>query len=127
MSAHRAPQARSAKAASAPKRKALTCLAVSIATASLAVTTAALATAVEVPEPTGPTTSVTMPNPGPPNHPAYEAQRDVSQADKNSELDSNYVALVALGALGGIALAGAGLGITLAIQRRRDHTTPHAA
>jgi hypothetical protein len=31
---------------------------------------------------------------------------------------------VALGALGGIALAGAGLGITLGVQRRRQHATP---
>ena len=34
---------------------------------------------------------------------------------------------VALGALGGIALAGAGLGITLDIQRRRDHAALHPA
>ncbi|TDO44616.1 hypothetical protein EV643_115116 [Kribbella sp. VKM Ac-2527] len=29
---------------------------------------------------------------------------------------------IALGAFGGIALAGAGLGVTLGVQRRRDHT-----
>jgi hypothetical protein len=34
---------------------------------------------------------------------------------------------VALGALGGIALAGAGLGITLGVQRRHDHAAPHTA
>ncbi|MFI7063877.1 hypothetical protein ACIBL3_23025 [Kribbella sp. NPDC050124] len=33
---------------------------------------------------------------------------------------------VALGALGGIALGGAGLGITLGVQRRRDHSALHS-
>ena len=32
---------------------------------------------------------------------------------------------IALGALGGIALGGAALGITLGVQRRRDHSAPH--
>jgi len=34
---------------------------------------------------------------------------------------------VALGVLGGIALGGAGLGITLGVQRRRDHTATRPA
>ena len=33
----------------------------------------------------------------------------------------------ALGALGGLALGGAGLGITLGIQRRREHAAAHPA
>ncbi|WP_410785974.1 hypothetical protein [Kribbella sp. C-35] len=33
---------------------------------------------------------------------------------------------VALGALGGIALGGAGLGITLGVQRRRDRSAVHS-
>jgi hypothetical protein len=37
------------------------------------------------------------------------------------------VSSAALGALGGIALGGVGLGITLGIQRRRDHSTAHPA
>ena len=43
---------------------------------------------------------------------------------EDSGLDATSLAL---GALGGIAFAGAGLGITLGVQRRRDHTTPHPA
>ncbi|TDW90817.1 MULTISPECIES: hypothetical protein [Kribbella] len=37
------------------------------------------------------------------------------------------VSSAALGALGAIALGGVGLGITLGIQRRRDHSTAHPA
>lgn len=37
------------------------------------------------------------------------------------------VSSAALGALGGIALGGVGLGIALGIQRRRDHSTAHPA
>lgn len=33
---------------------------------------------------------------------------------------------VALGAMGGIAFAGAGLGISLGVQRRRDHSALHS-
>jgi hypothetical protein len=47
-----------------------------------------------------------------------------AQTAKDSGLDATSIAL---GALGGIAFAGAGLGITLGVQRRRDHTTPHPA
>jgi hypothetical protein len=42
-------------------------------------------------------------------------------SNQRSALD---VTSIALGALGGIALGGAGLGITLAVQRRRDHALP---
>jgi hypothetical protein len=34
---------------------------------------------------------------------------------------------IALGALGGITFAGAGLGVALGVQRRRDHVAPHPA
>ncbi|TCO36010.1 hypothetical protein EV652_101899 [Kribbella steppae] len=37
------------------------------------------------------------------------------------------VSSAALGALGGIALGGVGLGIASGIQRRRDHSTAHPA
>ena len=37
------------------------------------------------------------------------------------------VSSAALGALGGIALGGLGLGITVGIQRRRDHSAAHPA
>jgi hypothetical protein len=45
-------------------------------------------------------------------------------ADPESGLDTTSVAL---GALGGIALGGAGLGITLGMQRRRDHAAAQHA
>jgi hypothetical protein len=41
-------------------------------------------------------------------------------SNQGSGLDTTSVAL---GALGGIALGGAGLGITLAVQRRHDHAS----
>lgn len=41
--------------------------------------------------------------------------------------DGVDVTSAALGALGGIALGGAGLAVTLGVQRRRDHTGPHPA
>jgi len=44
--------------------------------------------------------------------------------DPSSGLDTSSIAL---GALGGIALGGAGLGITLGVQRRRDHTVAQHA
>ena len=106
--------------ASRPPSRVLTALTVSIAGIWLALAaTAAPATAVDQP---APTPAATMPNPGPPNYPNYDPQYEVprvaSVADHENGLDTTSVAL---GALGGIALAGAGLGITLGVQRRRDH------
>ena len=65
-------------------------------------------------------------NPGPPNYPnydpAYEPRAPIVL--QSNGLDTNSVAL---GALGGIALAAAGLGITLGVQRHRDRTALHSA
>jgi hypothetical protein len=68
-------------------------------------TTAAPAMAMEPPEPRGaPTTQAT---------PAAPGAVDLSS--------------VALGALSGIALSGAGLGIAFGVQHRRDRSTAHPA
>ena len=50
--------------------------------------------------------------------PAYGDQSLPRSIGSSRELDTTSVAL---GALGGIALGGVGLGITLVVQRRRDH------
>jgi hypothetical protein len=52
--------------------------------------------------------------------PGYADQPTGVVSTQRSALD---VTSVALGALGGIALGGAGLGISLAVQRRRDHAS----
>lgn len=115
MSAH-AP-----KPTSQARRKGLAALTAAGAGILLALTaTGAPATASQKPEPNGPAeTSTTVPNPGPPNYPNYDPQYPVSPVEQESGLDTTSVAL---GALGSIALGGAGLGITLGIQRRRDHS-----
>jgi hypothetical protein len=78
-------------------------------------TVAAPAMAQNAPEPPGGSVERTaVIEPVPPTGPVPEA----SSVDLSS---------AALGALGGLALAGAGLGVTLAIQRRRDHATAHPA
>ncbi len=64
----------------------------------------------------------TAPAPGydqPYNYPKYDPRYEVQPIEQSDGLDA---ASVALGALGGIAFAGAGLGITLGVQRRRDHS-----
>jgi hypothetical protein len=48
----------------------------------------------------------------------------VSSSNDDGGLD---VTSAALGALGGIALGGAGLGVTLGVQRRRDHAAARLA
>lgn len=108
------------------RRKGLAALTASGAGILLALMAAAApATASPNPEPNGPAgTSTTAPNLGPPNYPNYDPQYEVSPVEQDSGLDTTSVAL---GALGGIALGGAGLGITLGVQRRRDHATPHPA
>lgn len=120
MSAH-AP-----KPTSQARRKGLAALTASGAGILLALmATATPATGIVKPEPNGPAgTSTTMPNPGPPNYPQYDPQYEISPVEQKSGLDTTSVAL---GALGGIALGGAGLGITLGVQRRRDHSAPHPA
>jgi len=61
--------------------------------------------------------------PGPPNYPSYDPQDEAklfpAVEQRKSGLDTTSVAL---GALGGIALGGAALGITLIIERRRNLT-----
>jgi hypothetical protein len=105
------------------RRKGLTALTVSVAALwfALAATPAA---AGEIPEPTTrPETTATAPNTGPPNYPNYEPRYEVPRVESVVQQGGGLEATsVALGALGGIALAGAGVGITL--QRRRAHTTP---
>ena len=66
----------------------------------------------------------TMPTQGPPNYPSYDPRYEVKPVNQGNGLDTTSVAL---GALCGIALAGAGLGITLGVQRRREHSAPHTA
>ncbi|TCO51535.1 hypothetical protein EV646_101526 [Kribbella antiqua] len=52
-------------------------------------------------------------------YPGYGDQPAPTVSTQGSALDATSVAL---GALGGIAFGAAALGITLAVQRRRDHT-----
>ncbi|MFG1815461.1 hypothetical protein ACGFIF_16950 [Kribbella sp. NPDC049174] len=93
--------------------KALSGLTVCTGAACLAVLGAATPANAGVPP--EPTWSVPEPLPGPPE-PSIPVQ-------PSGGLDANSVAL---GALGGIALGGAGLGITLGVQRRRDHSALHS-
>jgi hypothetical protein len=52
----------------------------------------------------------------------------VVYVDRDVPIDDGFeTTSAAAGALGGIALAGAGLAITLGVQRRRDHTALHPA
>ena len=53
-------------------------------------------------------------------YPGYADQSSPTGTGSNQGLETTSVAL---GALGGIALGGAALGITLVVQRRRDHVT----
>ncbi len=74
----------------------------------------------------GPSTPPVPPNSH--NYPKEDLGYGVaSNGSVGGQGDGVEATSVALGALGGIALAGAGLGITLGVQRRRDHTTPHTA
>ena len=71
---------------------------------------------------TVPTRSTSPPNCH--NHPKDECEVPSSGAAVGPG-EGRQGTSVALGALGGIAVAGAGLGITLGVQRRREHATPH--
>jgi hypothetical protein len=85
--------------------------------------TAGPAIAIELPagDPYVPTPAVA--EPGPPNYPSYDPQDEAKLLppveQRKSGLDTTSVAL---GALGGIALGGAALGIALTIERRRHLT-----
>jgi hypothetical protein len=121
MSGHATNQRRRAS------RKALAALAASGAGLCLAaMVTAGPAIAIERPETHGPAQnapSAASPyEPGPPNYPSYDPRFEVSAPVKQkSGLDTKSVAL---GALGGIALGGAALGITLAVGRHRGQLVP---
>ncbi|TCO35610.1 hypothetical protein EV652_101494 [Kribbella steppae] len=52
-------------------------------------------------------------------YPGYADQQ--VPAETVNQVTALHATSVALGAIGGITLAGAALGITLAVQRRRDH------
>jgi hypothetical protein len=121
MSAHRANTNRRTR------RKGLAVLSVSAAGLWLALV-ATPAAADDLPEPTTrPETTTTVPFPGPPSYPNYDPRYEVAPREWAVEQGSGLEATsVALGALGGIALAGAGLGITLGVQRRRDHAPQHS-
>jgi hypothetical protein len=107
------------------RRKGMAALALSGAGIWLALMmTAAPVTAVGQSEPAPAGTSATAPNPGPPNYPNYDPRYEVNPVERSDGLDTTSVAL---GALGGIALSGAGIGITPGVQRRRDHSAPHPA
>jgi hypothetical protein len=53
-------------------------------------------------------------------YPGYADQQSPTGTGSSQGLDTTSVTL---GALGGIALGGAGLGVTLLVQRRRDQVT----
>ena len=95
-------------------------LATSGAAVLFALTVSALpAAAGQAPEP-GSSSSVTLP--GPPNYPEYNPQYEVPRfSAQDTGLDTTSVAL---GALGGIALGGAGLGAAIVITRHRRHPQP---
>lgn len=112
-----------------------------------AMATAAPATATEPPAPHSAAGSVaTMPTQGPPNYPNYNPRYEVHptpqpQGPPNyptysadnvpvkpvKQGNGQATSSATLTALGGLALGGAGLGITLGVQRRRKHSSPHAA
>jgi hypothetical protein len=57
--------------------------------------------------------------PGPPNYPEYDPMYELTPvAAQGTGVDASSAAL---GALAGIALAGAGLGAAFAVARHRDH------
>lgn len=92
-----------------------------------ALTTVAPAMAYQPRDPAPPGSHVPTENPGTPTvptlPPAPTPQPLPSQPPASAEVtDSVDLSSAGLGALAGIALAGAGLGVTLGIQRRRDHS-----
>ena len=92
-----------------------------------AMATAAPATATEPPAPHSAAGSVaTMPTQGPPNYPTYDPRNQVTvkPVKQGNGQATNSATLTALG---GLALGGAGLGITLGVQRRRKHSASHEA
>lgn len=55
--------------------------------------------------------------------PGYADTPAAVPAQPINQASALHTTSIALGALGGIALGGAALGVTLTIQRRRDHTS----
>ena len=110
--------------------------------------TAAPATATEPPAPHSAAGSVaTMPTQGPPNYPSYNPRYEVHPTpqpqgppnyptyDTRNQVtvkpvkqgNGQATSSATLTALGDLALGGAGLGITLGVQRRRKHSASHEA
>jgi hypothetical protein len=83
-------------------------------TTRLAMLAAAAAVSVALMTVANPAMAQEPPKPGG----ASSGERTTTAPVQDDGLDANSVAL---GALAGIAFAGAGLGITLGVQRRRDH------
>jgi hypothetical protein len=103
-------------------KKALAVLTTGVAASWLAVTVMTPAVAAPL-ESTAAAHTVSASNPGPPNYPNYDPRYEVPRTESVvAQGNGLETTSVALGALGGIALAGAGLGLTLGVQRRRDHT-----
>ena len=88
-------------------------LAAGAAVSVASLTAVAPAMAQQPPEPGGGSIERTLDPPEP-------APADVTQAAPAVDASS-----AALGALGGIALGGVGLGIMVGVQRRRDHSAIH--
>jgi len=59
---------------------------------------------------------------GEPGEPTFEPTTISGGPSTDGETGGLDATSVALGGLAGITLAGAGLGVTLGVQRRRDHT-----
>ncbi len=95
--------------------------------ASIALTAIAAAPALAINQDNGGGATVRVSSPSPPNCHNYPQDECVAPSGGSAfgQGDGTGATPVALGALGGIALAGAGLGITLGIHRRREYATPH--
>ncbi len=88
--------------------------------------TAGPAAAIALPDP--PVVVPSMAEPGPPNYPNYDPQYEVKVSSPVEQRKSGIdTSSAVLGALGGIALGGAALGITLVVERRRHHAPLHTA
>jgi hypothetical protein len=96
-------------------KKTVVRLAAAAALGVAALTTAAPAMAIRPPEPPGGSVERTQPSTG--------AADDSVAGTQAGSVD---LSSAGLGALAGIALGGAGLWISLGVQRRRDRSTSHA-
>jgi hypothetical protein len=106
--------------------KVLAAVAGSVASVCLSLAAAAgPAAAIQLPDPVPRlVTATAVPNQGPPDYPAYAPQYEIPRAAEH-DVDLG-ASSIALGALGGVVIAGVGLGISVGVQRRRDDTSPTA-